>query len=127
MLTAGDKYVLASCDLSDIYQFQKIMDEHKLDPKIPTFFYAECVLSYINSDKVDELIAFINKTFNLAFIFDYEMYNPNDRFGQMMVKNFNQRGCPLIGIYKYPEMQNQPERYTKNGFKRTEVFTMKDV
>lgn len=24
-------------------------------------------------------------------------------------------------------MQNQPERYTKNGFKRTEVFTMKDV
>ena len=98
----GDKYVLSSCDLSEVSQFQKIMDEHKLDPTVPTFFYAECVLSYINSDKVDELIGFINKTFNLAFVFDYEMYNPNDRFGQMMVKNFDKRGCPLIGIYKYP-------------------------
>ena len=53
LLTLGDKYVLTACDLSDVSQFQKIMDEHKLDPKIPTFFYAECVLSYIDSDKVD--------------------------------------------------------------------------
>lgn len=47
-------------------------------------------------------MAFINQNFNLAFVFDYEMYNPHDRFGQMMVKNFDVRGCPLVGIYKYP-------------------------
>ena len=119
LLKLGDKYSIASCDLSNINEFEKIIEDHKIDTKLPTFFYAECVLSYINADKVDELMGYINKTFNLAFVFDYEMYNPNDRFGQMMVKNFDIRGIPLVGIYKYPEMNNQHERYTKNGFKKT--------
>jgi len=52
------------------------------------------------------------------------MYNPNDRFGQLMVKNFQQRGCPLIGIYKYPNIGDQHIRYTKANFKSTEVYTM---
>jgi len=126
-LSLGDKYTIASCDLSDLSQFRQVIDEHKINPKLPTFFYAECVLSYINADQVDDLMGFINQNFNLAFVFDYEMYNPSDRFGQMMVKNFDQRGCPLVGIYKYQEIRHQHERYSKNGFKNTEVYTMKDV
>lgn len=82
------------------------------------------MLSYIDADRVDEFVSYINKKFNLAFLFDYEMYNPNDRFGQLMVKNFDLRGCPLVGIHKYPDLANQHERYTKAGFKHTEVFTM---
>lgn len=72
-------------------------------------------------------MGYINKHFNLAFLFDYEMYNPHDRFGQMMVKNFAARGCPLIGINKYPLLENQRERYDKAGFQRTEVYTMQQV
>lgn len=102
VLTLGEKYAIASCDISELSQFKKIIQDHKIDTKLPTLFYAECVLSYIDSDRVDDLMGFINQNFSLAFVFDYEMYNPNDRFGQMMVKNFNQRGCPLVGIYKYP-------------------------
>jgi tRNA wybutosine-synthesizing protein 4 len=82
------------------------------------------VLSYIDADRVDDFVSYLNKKFNLAFLFDYEMYNPNDRFGQLMVKNFELRGCPLVGIQKYPDLANQQERYTKAGFKHTEVFTM---
>lgn len=64
------------------------MKELGVDPRKPTLFYCECVLSYINADKVDNLIETIGRSFDLCFVFDYEMYNPNDRFGQMMVKNF---------------------------------------
>ena len=127
LLSLGDKYAIASCDLSDLAQFRAAIESHKINPKLPTFFYAECVLSYINADRVDDLMGFINQNFNLGFVFDYEMYNPNDRFGQMMVKNFDNRGCPLVGIYKYQEIRHQHERYTKNGFKNTEVYTMKEV
>jgi O-methyltransferase involved in polyketide biosynthesis len=77
----------------------------------PTFFYAECVLSYIDADKVDELLKYIRTEFKLAYLFDYEMYDPNDRFGQMMVKNFNLMGCPLVGIYKYPNLKDQKARF----------------
>lgn len=102
LFTLGDAYAIASCDLSSLEEFQKIIEDHKIDTSLPTFFYAECVLSYIEADLVDNLVSFIKEKFDLAFIFDYEMYNPNDRFGQMMVKNFKERGCPLIGMYKYP-------------------------
>lgn len=104
-----------------------MIEHHKIDPSIPTLFICECVLSYINADKVDDLISYIRKQFNLAFLFDYEMYNPSDRFGQMMVKNFNERGCPLVGINKYASFNSQHERYQNAGWQRTEVYTMKDV
>ncbi len=52
------------------------------------------------------------------------MYNPNDRFGKLMVKNFDLRGCPLVGIHKYPNLEDQHLRYTNAGYKNTEVFTM---
>jgi len=127
LFTLGSSYTLATCDLSDLHQFEKIIDEHKVDTTLPTLFYCECVLSYIDAEKVDALMSYINKVFNLAFMFDYEMYNPNDRFGQMMVKNFEMRGCPLLGIHKYPLLEDQTQRYIKSSFKRTEVFTMQQV
>lgn len=85
------------------------------------------MLSYIDADRVDEFMAYLHNKFNLAFVFDYEMYNPHDRFGQLMVKNFDLRGCPLIGIHKYPNLNNQHERYKNAGFKNTEVYTMQNM
>jgi len=35
------------------------MEKLKIDPSRPTFFYAECVLSYIDADMVDNLLKFI--------------------------------------------------------------------
>lgn len=52
------------------------------------------------------------------------MYDPTDRFGQMMVKNFNLMGCPLAGIYKYPHLKDQNTRFESCGFKATECLTM---
>jgi len=57
------------------------------------------------------LLNFIKKEFSFAYLFDYEMYDPNDRFGQMMVKNFTSMGCPLVGIYKYPNLKDQFTRF----------------
>lgn len=123
----GEDYTLAACDISDLTQFKAIIDAHKIDLSLPTLFYSECVLSYIDADRVDDFVAYIGKSFDLAFLFDYEMYNPNDRFGQLMVKNFDARGCPLIGIRKYPDLKDQHVRYSQAGFKRTEVFTMQQI
>jgi hypothetical protein len=47
------------------------------------------------------------------------MYDPNDRFGQMMVKNFTSMGCPLVGIYKYPNLKDQFTRFEECGWKST--------
>ena len=73
------------------------------------------------------MLKFIKKEFSFAYLFDYEMYDPNDRFGQMMVKNFNMMGCPLVGIYKYPNLKDQFTRFENCGWKATECLTMAKI
>lgn len=125
----GDRYKLATCDLSDLAEVEAVTSKLKLSPDVPTFFYCECVLSYIDSDAVDRLLKYITNTYSLCWLFDYEMYNPNDRFGKMMVQNFEMRGCPLTGIYKYPNLEDQRTRFQITGFHENsiELDTMKNM
>ena len=84
----GDKYFLSGCDLSNLENFKPVLASFDLDPSVPTLFYCECVLSYIEPGPVDNLLKYIHDTYRLCWVFDYEMYNPNDRFGKMMARNF---------------------------------------
>ena len=43
-------------------------------------------------------IDFFGQGSTLAFV-NYEMINPDDQFGSMMVENLENRGCQLLGIY----------------------------
>jgi hypothetical protein len=40
-------------------------------------------------------------------IVNYEMINPKDRFGEMMVANLENRGCQLLGIHECPSIDGQ--------------------
>lgn len=53
-----------------------------------TFIFAECVLSYIEGKYTDALLAKIVSLFDLTYVANYEMFNPSDGFGRMMIKNF---------------------------------------
>jgi O-methyltransferase involved in polyketide biosynthesis len=59
-----------------------------IDFSIPTLVYAECVLTYIHTDATNVLLENISKWFEKLTFLNYEMFNPNDSFGKMMVKNF---------------------------------------
>lgn len=74
------------------------------------------MISYIDAHKFDKVLHAITTHFDICFFLDYEMFNPHDRFGEMMVKNFASRGCPLIGIEAYPMMEDQKNRFVKAGF-----------
>ena len=53
--------------------------------------FAECVLTYIDAEKIDAMLEFFSDKFiNLTFV-SYEMFKPNDSFGKMMVRNFQVR------------------------------------
>ncbi len=47
-----------------------------------------------------ETIAFIN----------YEMINPEDKFGRQMVENIEMRGCSLLGLHDCPSLDAQKAR-----------------
>lgn len=55
------------------------------------------------------------------------MFNGNDQFGRMMVKNFEYRGCPLIGIEGFSSMDDHKKRLLEVGFKDVEIEDMKTL
>ena len=41
---------------------------------------------------------------------NFEMINPDDQFGRMMVSNLEDRGCELLGIKDCPDINSQIKR-----------------
>lgn len=56
--------------------------------RLPTLIFAECVLTYIDVESSSKFIGSLCKWFSDLSFLNYEMFNPNDQFGKMMVKNF---------------------------------------
>ena len=74
------------------------MELNGVDFNKPTMIISECVLVYLNQGVVDQLYEKMAKKFkNLVWV-DYEMFNKNDGFGKVMVKNFEGMGIPLYSI-----------------------------
>jgi hypothetical protein len=67
--------------------------------RAPTLIFTECVMAYITPPEIDALLKFLIEKFENFQFMDYEMFNGQDRFGKMMVKNFQERGCPLKVIF----------------------------
>ena len=56
------------------------------------------MLAYIEKPYIERFIDYVTKAFDCPCLLDYDMVNPNDPFGKMMVYNFKQRGVPLVGM-----------------------------
>lgn len=102
-------------------------EDLKIDFSKPTFIFCECVLAYIDKDKIEQLLKFFSETFeNLIFV-DYEMFNSEDGFGRMMVQNFKARGIPLYGIDFFTSFEEIRKRYKEQGFEALEIYDMNKV
>ncbi|CAD8080398.1 unnamed protein product [Paramecium primaurelia] len=109
------------CNTEQLYQQLK-----SIDFTIPTLVYAECVLTYINSESTNRLLDGLTKWFPHLTFLNYEMFNPNDQFGKMMVQNFEYRGCPLVGIDAFPSLQAHKDRLN-TWFNYVEIYDMKTL
>ena len=55
---------------------------------MPTIVISECVLVYLHESSVTDVRRDLRNFFSNFVMVDYEMLNPSDAFGSMMVKNF---------------------------------------
>lgn len=89
--------------------------------------FTECVLAYIEKHEIESLLRFISEKFENVQLVDYEMFNGEDRFGKMMVKNFKERGCPLKGITFFDTINNIKTWYVNNGYDDCTLHNMQNV
>lgn len=124
---SSDKYSMRSCDLNDLESFRKVLQEEGLDPQAPTLIISECVMVYLEPSSVRGLITFMADTFSQSVFMDYEMFNPFSNFGKIMIKNFKERGVPLVGIDNFKSLPEIQQMYTDCGFDSCRAVDMHTI
>jgi len=124
MKSEAENYQLITCDLRDIAKLEEEIKKIKLDPKNPTLILTECVLVYMEPEHSQNLVNFCTKFFENCAIINYEMINPHDSFGKVMVENIEDRGCKLLGLREIDSIEKQKQRFLKGGFEKVFGVTM---
>lgn len=119
------QYKLLHGDLREVSELERKLSSYTLK-EAPTLIIAECVFSYIESEKIDELLQSLTGLFDNAGIIVYDIICPNDAFGRTMMQNLAARGIQLKGVSKYPNVQSQVARYQRY-FERAQGFDMLQI
>uniref|UniRef100_A0A1J3DN59 Leucine carboxyl methyltransferase 1 homolog n=1 Tax=Noccaea caerulescens TaxID=107243 RepID=A0A1J3DN59_NOCCA len=123
----SDHYKLLPVDLRDIPKLRDVISFAEMDPSLPTFIIAECVLIYLDPDSSRAIVNWASKTFSTAVFFLYEQIHPDDAFGQQMIRNLETRGCALLSIDASPTLLAKERLFLDNGWQRAVAWDMLKV
>lgn len=126
-LAAGDIYRAVPGDLSNSEAIVASL-QGVVDPALPTLLIAECVFVYIAAPAVLSLLQALSQVFvGDLMLVNYDVIEPNDRFGSMMIENLKERGIHLAGITGAPTIASHVERAKGIGFTSVRAVTMKGL
>lgn len=107
----GD-YKLIGADCRDSEVLNTLLEN--VDKSLPTLVLTECLLVYMKSNDSEIILKWLSDTFPSISVLNYEMINPTDPFGKMMISNLEARGCNLLGYESFPTCESQADRMRMN-------------
>ena len=98
-----------------------------LRPDVTTFILSECVLVYLEKTFVESLIKGFGDYFDQSVWLSYDMTNPSDPFGAMMLKNLTEAGFRIPGLTDYPTFDSLRQRFLQNSWENSSVSSMLEI
>ncbi|CAG9796813.1 unnamed protein product [Diatraea saccharalis] len=123
----SDGYHLLGCDLRCLGEVRRKLAVGGVSDTAPTLVLAECVLVYLRPDAAAALLRHLAATFQRCALIVYEQCNLGDKFGEVMLRNLNARGCALAGERLCREPSAQAERMLTLGFDKARAWDMETV
>lgn len=120
-------YHLMAFDLAKHENWPDVLHACHLSSTAPTIVIAECVLVYVPAEPISHLLRVISQSFSHAIFINYEMLNINDRFGDVLMSNMQDRGCELPGFAACASPDTQIERFVSSGWAGCQVWDMNRV
>eukprot|EP01039_Chlorochromonas_danica_P003766 gene3766-4116_t len=122
----GD-FTLIGSDLRHAPQLMTLLESVGFDKSVPTFIHTECVLVYLDKEVVSQLCASLASYLEKEALWvSYDMITPNDRYGQMMVRNLQGAGFHIPGMLDYPTLEAEKEKFIHHGWDVAHSCTMKE-
>ena len=95
---SSNDYKLLPCDLTEFDKLENLFIDHDINFDAPTLLFSECVLTYVEYEKSKDILKWIKRMFLNSIVLLYEQFNPNDAFGQIMLRHFKKIQSPLQRI-----------------------------
>lgn len=95
-------YGLGSANVLSTEELKRVLDEFSIDYGLPTLIILECVIVYSKTVDTERMLQYLSKIFSKSAVVVYEQVKLSDPYGCQMMKNLEDRGCPLHGISKTP-------------------------
>ncbi|KAI9713496.1 MAG: tRNA methyltransferase ppm2 [Bogoriella megaspora] len=119
----SEKYLALGCDLKQINDITKLLEEQLDIQHCSVLFVAEVAITYMEPEDADSVIRWASQFGNARFCL-LEQHLPcgaDHPFAQTMLQHFQKLQSPLRVLNKYPEIKDQKPRFTQNGWANVNV------
>jgi O-methyltransferase involved in polyketide biosynthesis len=107
---------LITGDLNDVDTLINLLTAQNMDFSIPTLIITECVLPYLSPDSIFGLISRFSSLFQRIAWISYDMFNLQDNFGKVMIRNITGSGVPLPGATVFPSKNDEINFFLSHGW-----------
>ncbi|KAM9802866.1 tRNA wybutosine-synthesizing protein 4 [Syngnathus typhle] len=126
LYVSSSQYVLLGVDVRHDSHVEETLVKAGLDPTAPTLILSEVVLTYMETQRSDDIISWAARLLPQSLFVMYEQIHPQDPFGRIMQEHFLKLNSTLHALRQYPDTDAQKQRFLDKGWEQCVCLDMNE-